>query len=233
MTKSLDVALHRVSAFKNGSLKKQIATLEKRLQRADKRTCESLCAKSDIDSSLLLAALMIKREAAQIDEVVHAVGILTSLPRILNRGETVEYLSLAAGNAGRPFDLETNQRVAEFKFIDWQGGAESIRQNQLFKDFFALAEYETAKQRFLYVVGLKHPLRFFNGGRALESVLSKNAATSLKFRTLYGERFTRVNQYYEFRKARVQIMGLAEIVPELVYVRATDETSGVLETESE
>jgi hypothetical protein len=36
---------------------------------------------------------------------------------------------------GRSFDLETSDRVAvaEFKFIRWQGGPESIRQNQLFK----------------------------------------------------------------------------------------------------
>jgi hypothetical protein len=42
---------------------------------------------------------------------------------------------------GRSFDLETSYRVAvaEFKFIRWQGGPESIRQNQLFKDFYLLA----------------------------------------------------------------------------------------------
>ena len=42
---------------------------------------------------------------------------------------------------GRSFDLETSYRVAvaELKFIRWQGGPESIRQNQLFKDFYLLA----------------------------------------------------------------------------------------------
>ena len=42
---------------------------------------------------------------------------------------------------GRSFDLETSCRVAvaEFKFIRWQGDPESIRQNQLFKDFYLLA----------------------------------------------------------------------------------------------
>ena len=40
-------------------------------------------------------------------------------------------------------DLETNHRVAEFNFSHWQGGADTIRQNSLFKDFFQLAEYQT------------------------------------------------------------------------------------------
>ena len=65
----------------------------------------------------------------------------------------IEYVSLGAGNTGRAFDLETNQRIAEFKFIHWQGGPESIRQNSLFKDFYEMAEYDTRKQKFLYVLG--------------------------------------------------------------------------------
>ncbi|WP_283814259.1 hypothetical protein [Bradyrhizobium aeschynomenes] len=41
------------------------------------------------------------------------------LPHILEEGEIVDYVSLGAGNTGRPFDLETNRRIAEFKFIHW------------------------------------------------------------------------------------------------------------------
>ncbi len=52
------------------------------------------------------------------------------LPKILKPGEIVEYVSLGAGNTGRQFDLETNRRVAELKFIRWRG-ADSIREGAL------------------------------------------------------------------------------------------------------
>ena len=81
-------------------------------------------------------------------------------------GEIIESVSLGAGNTGRQFDLETNLRIAEYKFIDWRGDSESIRQNGVFKDFFSMAEYETSKTKHLYVVGITHPIRFLTGGRA-------------------------------------------------------------------
>ena len=60
-------------------------------------------------------------------------------------------MSLGAGNTGRAFDLETNKRIAEFKFIRWQGGPEAIRQNALFKDFYFMAEHAGVKRKYLYV----------------------------------------------------------------------------------
>jgi hypothetical protein len=47
------------------------------------------------------------------------------------------------GNAGREFDLTTDQRVAEFRAIEWQGGPERIRQNSLFCDFDILTEQDS------------------------------------------------------------------------------------------
>jgi hypothetical protein len=150
---------------------------------------------------------------------VHAVGILISLPHILESEERIQYLSLAAGNTGRPFDLETDQRIAEFKSIDWKGGPESIRQNSLFKDFFDLAEYDTQKKRFLYVVGLEHPMKFFNGGRACSSVMSKNRPLWERYSLKYAK-FVRVQAFYEHKKGAVNIVDLASIVP--AFARAHD-----------
>ncbi len=76
-------------------------------------------------------------------------------------------------------------RVAEYKFIDWQGGPESIRQNSIFKGFFELAEHETHK-KVLYVVGTGYPLKFFNGGRALTSVLSRHPKILAHIHEKYG-----------------------------------------------
>lgn len=81
------------------------------------------------------------------------------LPHILEPGELVEYASLGAGNTGRQFDLETNFCVAEFKFINWRGGPESIRQNSIFKDYFLLAEAPTPKRKYLYLLGSGFVLR--------------------------------------------------------------------------
>jgi hypothetical protein len=125
-------------------------------------------------------------------------------------GEVVESVSLGAGNTGRKFDLETNFRVAEYKFIDWQGGPESIRQNGIFKDFFELAEHETTKRKFLYVVGTEFPLRFFRGGRALTSVLSRQPAILARITAKYGTGIERVCDYYDLKRQQVNI---CDVVP--------------------
>ncbi len=148
--------------------------------------------------------------------IIHAAGILRSLESIMEPGEFVESLSLGAGNTGRKFDLETNLRVAEYKFIDWQGRADTIRQNSIFKDFFELAEYETTKKKFLYVVGLEHPLRFFRGGRALTSVLSRQPVILQRLNATYGEDITHVRNYYDLKKEEVEICDIAPHIGRLV-----------------
>src|SRR5947208_16338951 len=95
---------------------------------------------------------MLKLIAAEINVAIHAVGILISLPSLLNEGEKVEKLSLGASNIGKAFDVQMDSRVAEFTFINWQGGSESARKKKIFKDFFFLPEANTDKQRFLYVI---------------------------------------------------------------------------------
>ena len=52
------------------------------------------------------AALLVKRSAGQINVIVHAVGILVALRKILEPGELVQSLSIGAGNTGRAHDLE-------------------------------------------------------------------------------------------------------------------------------
>jgi hypothetical protein len=99
-----------------------------------------------VGESHLMAALAVKAMAGQVNVVIHTLGILVSLPYLLEDGELVESLSLGAVNTGRKHDLETNRRIAELKFIEWRGGAESIRQNTLFIDLFGLASSDSSKQ---------------------------------------------------------------------------------------
>lgn len=153
----------------------------------------------------LASAGQLKRLVGQLNVVIHALGILLCLPKILEPGEIVEYVSLGAGNTGRPFDLETDRRIAEFKFIRWQGGSETIRQNSVFKDFYLLAEHNTQKKKYLYVLETLHPLKFLNGGRALESVLSKNVSLYRQFQGNYGDQYRTVREYYQPRRSAVLI----------------------------
>ncbi|MBN1461214.1 MAG: hypothetical protein JXA57_16925 [Armatimonadetes bacterium] len=212
-TMNLEDAAKHLRAVESGDLTRRLASLERGLQGQTAGSVASLCEEIGITDSTMQAALVLKAAAGQINVVIHAVGILTALPRILHSGELVESLSLGAGNTGRSFDLETTRRVAEFEFIEWQGGPESIRQNSLFKDFFYLAEADTVKDRYLYLLELDHPLRFLNGSRALASIFSRDQRLRDDFATLYGDQFVTVREYYLHRRDRVQLCNLRELIP--------------------
>ncbi len=174
-----------------------------------------IISQEDIEPDMLKAALVVKKSISQIDVVIHAIGIINSLPYLLEEDEKVEYLSLGAGNTGRNFDVETNKRIAEFKFINWSGKSDTIRQNTTFKDFFELAEYETNKKKYLYILDKAKVVKFFSNNRALKSILSKNEATSKHFFSLYDNKYTTVSQYYHDKKSSVDIVDLHDICPNI------------------
>lgn len=125
--------------------------------------------------NLYNAALRIKKASAQINEMVHAFGILSCLPRILQKNEQIESLSLASGAAGDGIDLVTSHRVAEFKFSNWQETASNgMRRRQVFSDLVSLYLNETKKQKELYVLDIDAIKDFFTGHSKWKKVLSKN-----------------------------------------------------------
>jgi hypothetical protein len=203
---------------RGADLTQTIYQIEGSLKGISTEGYSSVLATSGAKAEVLGAAGLIKQLAGQINVVIHALGILLCLPHILRLGEVIDYVSLGAGNTGRAFDLETNLRVAEFKFIRWQGGPESIRQNSLFKDFYEMAEHETTKEKYLYVLGTEHGEKFFNGGRALSSVLSRNVKLRNKFNEKFGDRYRTVRDYYLPRKGLVVIQDVSPFVPDLVAV---------------
>lgn len=200
-----------------------IRAIESSLTGKQRRAAERTLADYEIGEAVLEGALRIKDLAGQIHVVIHAVGILVVLPHILVRDERIESVSLGAGNTGREHDLVTDRRIAEFKFIQWRGGAESIRQNSLFIDLFNLASAKTTKRRYMYVVDRAHPDRFLANRRALSSVLSRDPSAAARFKALYGERFKTVADYAEYIKDRVEIVDLRDVVPAF----ARSESSGV------
>lgn len=209
-------AIHLLQTFRGADLTQTIYQIEKSLKGVSAQNYSAVLTTSRAKAEVLGAAGLVKQLAGQINVVIHALGILLCLPHILRPGEVIDYVSLGAGNTGRAFDLETNQRIAEFKFIHWQGGPESIRQNALFKDFYEMAESGSAKEKYLYVLGTAHAEKFFNGGRALSSVLSRNEKLKKGFSEKFGDQYRTVREYYLQRKESVVIQDVSSFVPELV-----------------
>lgn len=211
----LPEAVAAFERFCGSQVTRTLSEAEVALRGATPNTLGARLAELRATEEAIAGAGELKRIAGQVNVVIHALGILLCLPHILEPGEAVEYASLGAGNTGRAFDLETNRRVAEFKFITWRGGPESIRQNSLFKDFFLLAEHPAPKSKHLYVLETARPLRFLNGGRALSSVL-KDARLASAFGEKYGDQYRTVREYYRAREDRVRIEDVSKWLPGLV-----------------
>jgi hypothetical protein len=221
----VEEALAAVQAFGIGAaLTARIADLETRLQGKTRDKAAALLTADQVDETTLNGALTIKQLSAQIDVVIHALGILTSLPYVLKRGEVIESLSLGAGNTGRQHDLETDRRIAEFKFIQWRGGPESIRQNSVFVDIFNLANANTDKRRVLYLLDKQHALRFLGNRRAIASVLSKSASVAARFRAAHQDDFATVDEYWATVEKRVEIVDLRDLVPAFERTRSDDQS---------
>jgi hypothetical protein len=209
-------AIHIVSRFTGANLSYTLSQIEGSVRGLTAGQASSFLAEVGAERAVLAAADEMKRLAGQINVTIHALGILLSLSHILEDGEHVEYVSLGAGNTGRPFDLETNYRVAEFKFIDWRGGPESIRQNSIFKDFFMLAENPTPKRKYLYLRSTHHALKFFRGGRSISNVLSRGDKVRELFLSRFGDRYAKVREYYGAHEEAVRIVDVSKWLGEFV-----------------
>ena len=209
---NIEVAIVAIESFQGDSLTTSLSKIESDIRGMNSSDVSTLCEECKVDDSFIQSALTIKKVASQINVVIHAAGILRSLEGILEKDEIIESTSLGAGNTGRSFDLETNLRIAEFKFIDWQGGAESIRQNSIFKDFYTLAEHKTDKKKVLYVVDTFYPMKFFNGSRVLTSVLSRQPVILSQIVEKYGKDVQVTRDYYEVHKDSVSIEDVSPFI---------------------
>lgn len=191
--------------FTGPHLTSTLSRLEAAVQGVTSEGCQDFLDGAAAGREALSAAAELKRQAGQINVTIHALGILLCLPHLLDPGERVEYVSLGAGNTGRAFDLETNFRVAEFKFINWRGGSETIRQNGVFKDYLLLALSPTKKRKYLYLLGTDHAVKFMRGGRALSSVLSRSDKLQRTFTERFGDSYRTVGAYYADHASAVRI----------------------------
>lgn len=155
----LEKSLETVMKFKGENLYDTVATLEQ--QSKGKKRNQIIKLNGEYK-----AALMVKQISTQIDEVIHATGILSCLPSILEDDEHVVSLSLASAARGDGIDLVTNKRIAEFKFSH---SIEGFAKRNAFSDFVSLY------LRGLELPGLRKELYVFNADRVRKVFNSKKS----------------------------------------------------------
>jgi hypothetical protein len=166
-----------------------------------------------IDDDSLRAAIAIKELAGEVNVLIHALGILLTLGRILESGEKVLSTSLGAGTGGRRYDLETDRRIAEFKFTRWRGH-DSVRQRELFADFVDLAEADDSRRRQLFVTGLAMPRKFLaTSKRSLKSVCERRPEVLDCIRGAHGDAHQTVSDYTAAVHGRVELVDLEQVLP--------------------
>jgi hypothetical protein len=150
-------------------------------------TAREVAARYGFGGELLDAALAVRAQVGRLNDVIHSSTIALVLPHILEPGERVTARpSLGAGNdPSRPFDLETDRRVAEFKVAQWKG-ADTMRKRGVFADLAHLALDDSGRRAQLYVVGAL-PMRFLRESTSKASWMlggsSPRTATASRLRS--------------------------------------------------
>lgn len=193
-----------------------IARLERTLDGADARDADAIVGDLAISSDLLHAAVVTRGNLGRINDLIHALGISLMLPVILEDGETITNRpSLAAGNdPSRPYDLETDRRVAEFKFSVWTG-RDAMRKRNTFKDYVHLAADESGRRPVLYVLGAR-PFRFLRTTRSSAAWgLDRSPATRTLFAKRFGDPDISIGAFVTEHQARVEVVDMQQLAPSI------------------
>ena len=142
-----------------------------------------------VGQSLFEAAVHTRQQFGRLNDLIHTAGISLILPGLLEKGERLANRpSLAAGNdASRPFDVETDLRIMEFKFGVWQPGLNASRKRGVFHDLVHLAADQSGRRAELFCIEPQSATFL----RATKSQVSWEALNrqAEKTRALYEERF--------------------------------------------
>ncbi|MBD0709094.1 PE-PGRS family protein [Streptomyces sp. CBMA291] len=194
-----------------------IAALEHRLHGADARHAAVAAADGGVGAELLVSALTVRESLGRLNDLIHAAGIMLTVPHVLDEGETiVKRPSLGAGNdPSRPYDLETDQRVAEFKLARWRG-ADAARKRQTFKDLAMLAADRSGRQADLYVVG-PEPIRFLRSSNSTAAwALDRSPGALRTFHSAFGSPDVPIHEFTATHARHVRITDLRGILPPAV-----------------
>ncbi|WP_229401683.1 hypothetical protein [Micromonospora okii] len=193
----------------------RIADLEARMAGASQPLAAELADESGLTMDLLLAALLVRKHAGRLSDVIHAAVITQVVPLILEEGERVlRRPSLAAGNdPSRPYDLETDRRIAEFKMSVWKG-ADAMRQRGTFADLVHLALDESERQAQLYVAG-PPAIRFLRSstGTAAWALNRSSPVLRRRFEERFGSPEVQIRDFVAGPAAHVEMVDLTDLLP--------------------
>jgi len=215
---AVSAAIGRLHAFVGAAPpRSRVAQLEGLIVGVDRSHLAAVLGREHIDDDVLRAALLVKQLAGEVNVIIHAVGILLALPYILGPSEKVLEASLGAGTGGRPYDLQTTHRIAEFKFTRWRGH-DAVRQRELFADFVNLVEAADGdRHRQLFVAGATRPRLFLTTSRRkLSSVCERRPEVLTRITQRHGNVFQTVAEYTAACGDRVEIVDLETILPAYV-----------------
>jgi len=192
-----------------------IAALEYELEGQSQRNIRRAVRRNGISVDVLQAALALREHFGRVNDVIHATAIALVLPHLLAPNEQMKRPSLAAGNnPSRPFDIETNLRIAEFKLARWDG-SDAMRKRQVFKDLVQLAADASGRKAELYVLG-QRPVRFLRSTKARAAWgLDRAPAVRTVFEKRFGPLDMRIADFASGHGAHVTIIDLEQRFPEL------------------
>jgi hypothetical protein len=189
--------------------------LERDLVDTDSFTAPAVTSAAGLSEELLEAALIVRRDVGRVSDVIHATVIALALPKILEPGEVISNRpSLGPGNdKTRPFDLETDRRVAEFKVALWSGG-DMMRKRTLTSDLVHRALDQSGRRPELWVAGTE-PLRFLRTSTSPVGDLLSRASRHLRTRyhDRYGEQDIPLRDFVTHHAAHIQHRDIADVLP--------------------
>lgn len=193
----------------------RVARLEHDLEGLSVAEMPSMLQGHQITESLLRSALLARDSIGRINDIIHACAISLALPNLLVDGEVLRRPSLAAGNdPSRPFDVETNLRVAEFKLSRWRG-SDAARKRHVFKDLVHLAADQSGRKAELYVLG-PEPARFLRTTRSHAAWgLDKFPATQALFHDRFGSLDVSISSFVTGPGSRVTLVDLEQRLPRI------------------
>ncbi len=217
-TTSLEAALAPLTRFLGAApLTDSIARLEFALEGCTDEDVPGRLHERGVSTDLLRAGLLARERFGRINDLIHATAIALALPHLLHAGETLRRPSLAAGNdPSRPYDVETDLRIAEFKLARW-AGSDAGRKRQLFKDVVHLAAAgHGGRSVELYVLG-QQPAQFLQTTTSTAAWALNRMAdhTRQLFEQRFGRLQTPIPDFVNGAAAHVEIIDLERRLPQL------------------
>jgi hypothetical protein len=212
---SFDTAIAALLVFLEAPLTATIGQLEHDLADRAGDDVKGIVEGHGISGELLSAALVARERLGRINDVIHAAAIAVVLPHLLDSDELLRRPSLAAGNdPTRPFDVETDRRIAEFKLARWRG-ADAMRKRQSFKDLVELAAEPSNRQRHLFVLG-QQPIHFLRTSKSTAAwALDRFPAVRERFVDRFGPLETPINVFTTTQASHVELVDLQHRWPAL------------------